>query len=215
VRRLTLGMAPLLLALGACAALGDGHAAGKPSQPIAPSVDRETSVAVLLASTIQTMQRLAQSGAAEQAEIMTSARQAYERAPLGSAQFRYGLLLAVPGPASRDPERAQLLLRELAAQPEMLQPAERALMQVELAHLDRELALSTENQRLQADQARADRDRQAVANRRLQAEIDENAKLRKKLDEAQAKLDAVEQIERSLSGKSATQAAGSPEGRKP
>jgi YfhG lipoprotein len=205
-----LALLPVLLTLAACSALGDGRGAGKATQVAAPLVDRETNVAVLLASTIQTMQRLAQSGAAEQAEIMSSARLAFERAPLGGAQFRYGLLLAVPGPESRDAERARTLLRELAAQPELLQPAERALLQVELAQLERELALTGENQRLQGDLARADRDRQAVANRRLAAEIDENAKLRKKLEEAQAKLDAIAQIERSLSGRAGTQ-----EGKKP
>jgi hypothetical protein len=206
-----LGLLPALLALAACSALGDGGNASKRATQVAvPTVDRETSVAVLLAGTIQTMQRLAQSGAAEQAEIMANARTAFERAPLSSAQFRYGLLLAVPGPESRDAQRARALLRELAAQQEVLQPAERALLQVELAQLDRELALTTENQRLQGDLARSDRDRQAVANRRLAAEIDENAKLRKKLEEAQAKLDAIAQIERSLSGRS-----GAQEGKKP
>jgi hypothetical protein len=92
----------------------------------------------------------------------------------------------------------------------VLQPAERALLQVELAYLERELALGGENQRLEAELTRSDRDRQAVANRRLQAEIDENAKLRKKLEEAQAKLDAIAQIERNLSGR-----PGTVEGKKP
>jgi hypothetical protein len=207
-RPASLGLLPALLALAACSTLGDARGHGSTSQVAAPGVDRETSVAVLLAGTIQTMQRLAQSGAAEQAEIMATARQGFERAPLTSAQFRYGLLLTVPGPESRDPERARTLLRELAAQPEVLQPAERALLQVELAHLDRELALSGENQRLQADVARADRDRQSVANRRLAAEVDENAKLRKKLEEAQAKLDAIAQIDRNSSGRSTSAVEG-------
>jgi len=207
----TLALATLSLALAACGTLGDGRSTGKSSQVVAPVADRETSVAVVLAGVVQTMQRLAQSGAAEQAEIMTNARLAFERSPMTSAQFRYGLLLAVPGPASRDPERARGLLRELAAQPEVLQPAERALLQVELAHLDRELALAAENQRLTGEAARADRDRLAVANRRLAAEIDENAKLRKKLEEAQAKLDAIAQLERNLSGRS----PGAQEGKKP
>ena len=38
----------------------------------------------------------------------------------------------------------------------------------------------------------------ASANHRLQAEIDENARLRKELEEAHAKLDAIANIERSL-----------------
>jgi regulator of replication initiation timing len=38
----------------------------------------------------------------------------------------------------------------------------------------------------------------AAATRRLQAEVDENTRLRKELDEARAKLDAIANIERSL-----------------
>ena len=45
---------------------------------------------------------------------------------------------------------------------------------------------------------KADRERTANASHRLQAELDENARLRKELDEARAKLDAIANIERSL-----------------
>ena len=48
----------------------------------------------------------------------------------------------------------------------------------------------------------------AAAQRRLQVEIDENAKLRKQLEDAQAKLDAVANIERNL-----TDRKNPPEGR--
>jgi hypothetical protein len=167
-------------------------------------------MALVLADTIQSVQRLVQAGPGEQAEQLATARAAAERAPQGSAQLRYALMLAVPGPASRDPDRAQQLLRQLAAQQEGLTPVERALLLVELAQLDRELGLRSDNQRLQTENQRSERERQAVANQRLQTEIAENAKLRKQLDEAQAKLDAIAQIERSLNERQ-----GSTEGRKP
>jgi hypothetical protein len=52
---------------------------------------------------------------------------------------------------------------------------------------------------MQADAQRGDHERaMAAAQRRLQVEIDENAKLRKQLEDAQAKLDAVANIERNL-----------------
>ena len=38
----------------------------------------------------------------------------------------------------------------------------------------------------------------SVATRRLQAEIDENAKLRRALEEARAKLDAIADIEKNI-----------------
>jgi hypothetical protein len=191
-------VAALVLLLAACSAF-DGGARRDAGRQAAPPPDRDTTVAVLLAGTIQTLQRLAQSSPPEQAEILASARQGYERAPLGGAQLRYALVLATPGHAARDPERARTLLRELAAQPEALQPAERALTLFELAQLERELGLKADNDRLQAEAQRAERERNTVTARRLQAEIDENARLRHLLEEAQAKLDAIATIERNIS----------------
>ena len=60
------------------------------------------------------------------------------------------------------------------------------------------MTLEAENRRLQAEAVRADRERMASANHRLQSEMEENARLRKELDEARAKLDAIANIERSL-----------------
>jgi hypothetical protein len=212
LRKANLGVVPLacLLALTACADLGVRRDSSAASATTAAPVDRDTSVALLLANTLQSLQRLAQAGAAEQAEIMAAAKQAYEKAPLGSAQLRYALTLAIPGPVSRDPEKARSLLRELSAQPEALAPVERALMLIEMSQLERELGLGADNRRLQSDAVRGERDRQAVANRRLQAEVDENAKLRKQLDEALAKLDAIALMERNLSDRPTKT-----EGRKP
>jgi hypothetical protein len=189
----------LALAAG-CDSLGglsNSHpAAGRPNE----GVDRDTQVAVLLADTIQSLQRLSTGSPTEQAEIVTAARQSYERAAGGSAQLRYALVLATPGQPGRDPQQARVLLRELAARPETLAPVERALGQFELAQLDRELGLISDNERLQAIVTHSvDQDRLAAANRRLQTELDDNAKLRHQLDEAQAKLDTIANIEPNLS----------------
>ncbi|HEY1726716.1 MAG TPA: hypothetical protein VGF89_14945 [Steroidobacteraceae bacterium] len=163
--------------------------------------DRDTAAAMVMGSTFQTMQRLAQAPAAEQAELLAAARTGYERSPQGGAQLRYALLLATPGHPGRDAPKAQMLLRQLVAQPETLVPIERAVALVELAQLDRELGLKAENDRMQATAQHDDRDRVVAASasqRRLQSEIDENAKLRKQLEDAQAKLDAIANIERNL-----------------
>lgn len=196
-------VATLALLLGACSMLGPvaGRDAGR--QAAAPP-DRDTTVALLLAGTIQTLQRLSQGSSAEQAEILTSARQGYERAPLSGAQLRYALVLATPGHPARDAERARTLLRELAAQPEALQPVERALTLVELGQLERELGLKADNERLQAEAQRSERERSTLTARRLQAELEENARLRRQLEEAQAKLDAIANIERNISERKST-----------
>jgi hypothetical protein len=144
-----------LLLVSSCGGVGALRADRAGANPAGPVYDRDTQVAVLLADTIQTLQRLGGGSPAAQAEIVTSAQQAYERGGGGSAQLRYALVLATPGHAGRDAVRARQLLRELAAQPETLAPVERALSLFELAQLDRELGLLGDNERLQAAAGRS------------------------------------------------------------
>jgi len=127
---------------------------------------------------------------AEQAEILEAAHRDYTLAPTPSHQLRYALELAAPGHAGSNLPEAERLLRELVATPETLVPAERAFAYLELQKVDVQLTLMAENRTLQDSAAHADRDRLVAANKHLQTEIDENARLRKELDEAHAKLDA-------------------------
>ena len=192
-----------LLAAGALLATACGSISGlhadRTSSESRPVYDRDTQVTALLADTIQMLQRLSGGSPAEQAEIVTTAQRAYERSAGGSAQMRYALVLATPGHAGRDASRARQLLRELAAQPETLAPVERALSLFELAQLDRELGLLVDNERLQANAGRSvDQERLTSVNRHLQAELDDNARLRRLLEETQAKLEALANIERNL-----------------
>jgi hypothetical protein len=194
-----LWIAVSLAGLGGCANIEAMHSPAPPQHSENMPEDRDTIAAVLIASTFQSMQRLAQAAPAEQAEILAAAREAYVRSPQGEAQLRYALMLATPGHPARDPVMAQKLLRELAARPEALLPLERAVTLIELAEIDSELGLKAENERLQNDeQQRTDRERIALAQHRLQTELDENARLRKQLEDAQAKLDAIAKIERNL-----------------
>jgi len=84
-----------------------------------------------------------------------------------------------PGHGGSDPAAAQKLLAQLLASPELLLPPEQALAQVELAQVELRIVLTEENRRLQQESARNDRERTAAAARRLQAEVDENKRLRK------------------------------------
>ena len=187
----------LLLALG-CSSLADLN-----RPPPAPVPSAEIQNAGQLASYLEMLQRLVQGSPAEQAEILAGARAGYEQQHQGPAQLRYALALAAPSHAARDPALAQKLLRESLAAPERLTSVERALALLELQRVDTELRLQTENQRLVAALERErSRDRSstgaaasAAATRRLQAEIDENARLKRALDEARAKLDAIANIE--------------------
>jgi hypothetical protein len=79
-----------------------------------------------------------------------------------------------------------------------------------LRDAEQRLVLQAENARLQSDAARIERERSVSTNRRLQAEIEENQRLKKALAEAQAKLDEIKRIERSIVERSPSDSNRSP-----
>lgn len=164
----------------------------------APMVNPAATSSAVLAGYIEMLQRLVAGPATEQAEIVASAQHDYDVAPTPSHQLRLALILGTTRHPATELPRAQTLLRELMANPEMLLPTERSLAFLKLSQIDDYLTLEAENRRLQSEAVKADRERTANANHRLQAEQDENARLRKELDEARAKLAAIANIERSL-----------------
>ena len=184
------------LLLGGCAS-GMFQHEHPPAQP-PPPVSRAATTSTVLADDLQLLETLVQGTPSTQAEIVATAQRDYETAPTPSRQLRFALILATPGHPGTDLPRAQRLLRELMANPEMLMASERSLAFLELQQIDDHLTLEGENRRLQSDAVRADRERLASMNHRLQVETDENARLRKEIDEARAKLDAIANIERSL-----------------
>jgi len=165
----------------------------------APVIDRAAASSTLITGYIDSLQRLVLSAPAEQAEIVAAAQREYDLAPTASHELRLALMFATPGHGATDLTRAQRLLRELMAAPAALLPAERALAFLEQQKVDAQIGLAAENRRLQTSVARTDRDKATVISKRLQAEMEENARLRKELEAAQAKLDAISDIERSLS----------------
>jgi hypothetical protein len=175
-----------------------------------PVIDRAAASATLITDYLENLRRLVQAAPAEQAEIAAAAQREYDMAPTPSHQLRLALVLATPNHGATDLPRAQRLLRELMAAPAALLPAERSLAFLEQQKVDVQLALESENKRLQSTVVRNDKDRSAAANKRLQAEIDENVRLRKELEEAQAKLDAISDIEKSLSERKSSAESRSP-----
>ena len=198
----------MLACLGGCADLLP-HKDTSPPVP-APVVDRQAASATLISGYLENLQRLVQSAPAQQAEMAAAAQREYDLAPTPSHQLRLALILATPNHSATDLPRAQRLLRELMAAPAALLPAERALAFLEQQRVDVQLALEAENKRLQGTVVRNDKDRNAAANKRLQAELEENARLRKELEEAQSKLDAISDIEKSLSERKSSAESRSP-----
>jgi hypothetical protein len=193
----------LLCGLCGCAMMGANESAKTQAPDDASAQPRDPGP---LAPLLEMMSALPQGDPARQAEIFQSAKQTAALSPTTSNRLKYALALAIPGHSGSDPVAAQRQLAELLARPETLLPDERLLAMVELQDVDQRLVLQAENKRLRDDESRDDsRDKLQAVNRRLAAESDENARLRKALDEARAKLDAVTHIERSINDRGTTE----------
>ncbi len=183
-----------LVSLGGCAGLGGKHATPPPPTPS----ERPPPDSNVIAPDLDMMQSLAAGDPARQAELFQAAKDAATLTPTTSNRLKYALALATPAHAGSDPVAAQRQLSQLLATPETLLPVERLLATVELQEIDQRLILLEENKQLREDAPREARDKLLALNRRLSTESDENARLRKALEEAEAKLDAVTHIERSI-----------------
>lgn len=174
-----------------------------------PVVDRSTADAQAARQYLVELEELHAATPARQAEILQGVRGAAESSPTTTNRLRLALMLAVAGHPGADPVAARRQLSELLARPELLLPAERALAAVHLSDVEDRLVLIAENRRLQQEASTRERERATTVNsaisRRLQAELDENARLRKALEEAQRKLEAVTQVERSITERGGTQ----------
>lgn len=166
--------------------------------PTATPVERIDPSLTLIGNHLKMMTRLNQGSPTEQAEIFQAAKDAAQFTPTTQHRLAYALALATPGHGATNAEAARQQLAGLVGAPENLLPAEKALAQVILLNVEQRLVLQTENKRLQEEAARLARERASANGRRLQAEVDENARLRKELAEAQAKLDEIARIERSI-----------------
>lgn len=190
-----------LVSLSALLACGCGMATPKVSQAPAPAAPVPDSTVIM--PLLELMSALPQGDPARQAELFQSVKDAAELTPTTSNRLKYALALATPGYSGTDPVAAQRQLSELLARPETLLPIERLLATVELKDVEQTLILQAENKRMRDDAPHDDKDKLQAINRRLLAESDENARLRKALDEARAKLEAVTHVERSINDRGA------------
>ena len=177
------------LGIGGCGLMGSTKA---PAPAVAERSQQDISP---VAPLLEMMSNLPQGDPARQAEIFQQAKDAAELQPTTSNRLGYALALATPGYSGADPVAAQRQLAELLARPETLLPVERLLAAVQLKEVEQRLILQAENARMRDTVPNDSHDKLQAINRRLAAETDENAKLRKALDEAKAKLEAVTHIE--------------------
>ncbi len=147
---------------------------------------------------IQEMYELASGDPATQAEIYADAESTAKLKPGPSTKLRYALALATPGHSESDPQEALGIFRELLSQTEMMTLAETALASIHLEVVEQQIVLGAENRRLRSVNSRsATTEEQAIAERIAKVES-ENRELRRSLEEAEQKLDAITSIERSI-----------------
>jgi hypothetical protein len=152
---------------------------------------------------LETMNGLASPDPARQADVFYEVEREYTRAPTTASTLHYAIALVTPGHPEFKPQEGKRLLETLQATPERLIPIERSLVAALLHETNAWLKLEAENRRLLAtldDRGRS----QANSEKRAQAQAEEIARLRRALAEAQQKLDAVKEIERSFIERSPT-----------
>jgi hypothetical protein len=152
---------------------------------------------------LDTMEGLASTDPARQADVFYEVEREYTRAPTTANTLRYAVALVTPAHPATKPLEGKRLLEALLATPERMTQEERTLASVLLHETNTRLKLEAENRRLLA--TLDDRNRsQANSDKRVQAQLEENARLRRALAEAQQKLDAIKEIERSIIERSPT-----------
>lgn len=147
---------------------------------------------------LELMRELVEGDPVTQAETLHTVELAAEESPTTTNRLKLALALGTPGHAGSDPERAARLLNELLASGAALLPEERMLVAVHLKEIEQRLILNSEAEQLRKQSKDALVAQNTESQRRLDAATAENAKLRKALEEAQEKLNAITNIERSI-----------------
>jgi len=141
---------------------------------------------------------LASGDPATQAEIYADSKSAAELTPNPSTELRYALVLATPGHPESDPQEAQARLREILTQTPLMTSSEISLATIHLKAVEERIVLESEARRARSASSRQQRTEEQALNQRLATVESENRRLRRELDDAESKLEAITSIERSL-----------------
>ncbi len=144
------------------------------------------------------MHQLVSGDPATQAEIFADTHSAATITPGPSTRLRYALVLAAPGHAETNGAGAQSIFRELLAQPELMTPAEIALATIHLREVEERLVLDAETRRHRPEDSRTTTAERAAVTRRIANVEAKNRRLSRSLADAEAKLEALSAIERSM-----------------
>ena len=165
--------------------------------------DRDSDEPVILGAPaaddyLRELQLLATGDPATQIEIFADAESRSTLTPDPSTNLRFALVLATPGHSESDPQRAQSMLRELLTQTALMTSAEVALAEIHLKSVEERIVLNAEARRLRQSSSRQAQTEEQAINQRIATVEAENRRLRRDLEDAEQKLEAITSIERSI-----------------
>ncbi|MDA0993682.1 MAG: hypothetical protein O3A13_08620 [Proteobacteria bacterium] len=193
-RRITSALLLAALLLSGCATATDwlkGRRTASADEPIILGAPDASSY-------LTELYELASGDPATQAEIYADAEAAAKLTPGTSTQLRFALILATPGHSESDGSGAQGILRELLSQQELMTAAEISLATIYLKDVETRIVLDAEARRLRTANTAAATTEAAAVNQRLARLEAENRQLRASLADAEAKLEEIMSIERSI-----------------
>jgi DNA repair exonuclease SbcCD ATPase subunit len=201
--RLTLLLCSATL-LSACAGLNpaSGRVAAETVPPPAPQP--------VLTQYLDTLGKMAPGDPVRQQAELATTLAAAQQTRSSANTLRYALALGSAGHASSNPVEAKRLISELLASPNTLDPVETAFAQAYLREFDARVALYAELARQREESEQNLKSLDATADRRADALAAENKQLKRKLAEAERKLEAVAEMERSLLEQAGAEAEPSP-----
>ena len=147
---------------------------------------------------VKELGQLATNDPAAHAEIYADAASAAQLTPGPSTNLRLGMVLAIPGHSESNPVLAQSLLRDSVTQELLLTPAELSLARILLNNVESQIVVNSETRQLRATTSRASQTQEQALGQRLARVEAENRQLRRDLEDAERKLEAITSIERSI-----------------
>ncbi|MGH7936851.1 MAG: hypothetical protein ACREF8_07560, partial [Chthoniobacterales bacterium] len=143
---------------------------------------------------LDTLNRLANGTTAQQADVFYEVERDYTSSPTTASSLRYGAALVTAGHPAANLAEGKKLLERLLANPERMTPAEKNLASFLVKDADARLQLQAEVRRLAATVDERTKGQANLGSRlqsQVQAQAEEITRLRRQLDEAQQKLDAI------------------------
>ena len=177
--------------LGGCAAFAPPAPAPVPEPTPAPAVTD-------LAPYFALLDQFAASDPARQSALLADLASQLAASPGERAALRHALAVGTAGRTGSDPVEARRLLAALLASPVDLEPAERQMAAALQREFDARVTLYAQLARQREElEARLTADNAAHA-RALQSATAETARLRRELQRAETKLQAITEMEREL-----------------